>query len=60
MKTGRKLHELLKELERQEREKRDYISPASSLRLKEDGHTLSMGEHVFRTTALFHLSLIRI
>ena len=54
MKTGRKLHELLKELERQEREKRDYISPASSLRLKEDGHTLSMGEHGFRTTALFH------
>ena len=54
MKTGRNIQELLRELRRQETEKRDYISPASSLRLLEDGQTLSMGEHGFRTTALFH------
>ena len=54
MKTGRNLQGLLKELRRQESEKRDYISPASSLMLKEDGQTLSMGETDFGTTALFH------
>ena len=54
MKTGRNLQELLIELRRQESAKRDYISPASSLLLKEDGHTLSMGEHGFMTTSLFH------
>ena len=54
MKTGRDLKELLIELRRQESEKRDYISPASSLRLLEDGHTLSMGEQEFGTTGLFH------
>ena len=47
MKTGRNLQELLIELRRQESAKRDYISPASSLLLKEDGHTLSMGEADF-------------
>ena len=54
MKTGRNLQELLLELRRQESAKRDYISPASSLLLREDGHTLSMGDSDFVTTALFH------
>ncbi len=54
MKTGRNLQELLKELERQAEAKRDYISPASSLKLEEDGYTLSMGEQSFGTTGLFH------
>ena len=54
MKTGRSTQELLKELQRQQSEKRDYISPASSLRLNGDGHTLSMGDKDFRTTSLFH------
>ncbi len=54
MKTGRTLQELLKELQKQESEKRDYISPAFSLRLLEDGHTLRMGEQELGTTGLFH------
>ena len=54
MKTGRSTQELLKELQRQQSEKRDYISPASSLRLNVDGHTLSMGDKDFGTTSLSH------
>ena len=54
MKTGRSTQELLKELQRQQSEKRDYISPASSLMLNVDGHTLSMGDKDFGTTVLFH------
>ena len=54
MKTGRDLREVLVELQRQQEAKRDYISPASSLALKSDGHTLTMGDKDFSTTDLFH------
>ncbi len=54
MKTGRSLSEVLVELERQQTEKRDYISPSSSLSLQPDGRTLMMGEREFSTTDLFH------
>ena len=54
MKTGRNLQELLLELRRQESAKRDYISPASSLLLRENGQTLNMAGQDFGTTALFH------
>ena len=54
MKTGRDLREVLVELNRQQAEKRDYISPASSLSLRPDGRTFSMAEKEFSTTDLFH------
>ena len=54
MKTGRDLGEVLTELKRQQAEKRDYISPSSSLTLSPDGRTLNMGENAFSTTDLFH------
>ena len=54
MKTGRDLGEVLQELKRQQAEKRDYISPSSSLSLRPDGRTLAMGEKNFSTTDLFH------
>lgn len=54
MKTGRSLNEVLVELQRQQTEKRDYISPSFSLSLRPDGRTLSMGEQEFGTTELFH------
>lgn len=54
MKTGRDLREVLVELNRQQAEKRDYISPSSSLSLRPDGRTLTMGEQEFGTTDLFH------
>lgn len=54
MKTGRDLREVLIELQRQREAKKDYISPAASLALGEDGHTLNMGENEFSTTDLFH------
>jgi len=54
MKTGRDLREVLVELNRQQAEKRDYISPSSSLSLRPDGRTFSMGEKTFSTTDLFH------
>jgi hypothetical protein len=54
MKTGRNLREVLVELNRQQAEKRDYISPSSSLSLRPDGRTFSMGEKTFSTTDLFH------
>lgn len=54
MKTGRDLKDVLVELNRQQAEKRDYISPSSSLALQSDGHTLMMGEKTFSTTDLFH------
>ena len=54
MKTGRDLREVLVELDRQQAEKRDYISPSSSLSLLPDGRTLTMGEQEFGTTGLFH------
>lgn len=54
MKTGRALPEVLTELQRQQAEKRDYISPSASLHLADDGRTFSMGEKEFSTTDLFH------
>lgn len=54
MKTGRNLREVLVELNRQQEAKRDYISPSSSLALRPDGRTLTMGEKDFSTTDLFH------
>ena len=54
MKTGRALPDVLTELKRQQDAKRDYISPASSLVLQEDGRALRMGENTFGTTELFH------
>ena len=54
MKTGRALPDVLTELKRQQDAKRDYISPASSLVLQEDGRALRMGENTFDTTELFH------
>ena len=54
MKTGRELPEVLVELQRQQAEKRDYISPSFSLSLQPDGRTLAMGEKEFGTTELFH------
>lgn len=58
MKTGRALPDVLKELKRQNDSKRDYISPAPSLNLWDDGRTLSMrtpvSQELFGTTDLFH------
>lgn len=54
MKTGRSLPEVLTELQRQQSEKRDYISHSNALRLANDGRTFSMGEKNFATTDLFH------
>ncbi len=54
MKTGRDLREVLLELQRQQEAKKDYVSPAGSLALREDGRTLAMGEKEFNTTELFH------
>lgn len=54
MKEGRSLAAVLLALEAQEKEKRDYVSPASSLHLENDGYTISMGERQFHATELFH------
>lgn len=54
MKTGRDLREVLLELQRQQEAKKDYVSPAAALSLREDGRTLAMGEKEFTTTDLFH------
>ena len=54
MKTGRDLREVLTELKGQQKAKRDYISPASSLSLAPDGRTFSLAEKEFSTTDLFH------
>ena len=67
MKQGRTLSEVMTELKRQEDVKRDYISPAASLELQEDGSTLYMNSpqsqaastriitrETLGTTELFH------
>ena len=67
MKQGRALPEVLSELQRQNTAKRDFIAPAASLRLSDDGetflmdHVWSKDDHVapkdaevFGTTDLFH------
>ena len=60
MKTGRSLTEVMRELDRQNRAKKDLIAPAQGMRLQDDGRTfeithLATGDHeVFDTTRLFH------
>ena len=54
MKTGKNIQELVTELQRQQSEKRDYISPADALQLQDDGRTLTMRNMDFQATSLFH------
>ncbi|MCD8110259.1 MAG: DUF945 domain-containing protein [Clostridiales bacterium] len=60
MKTGRSLQEVMVELDRQSKAKRDYIGPGEGMRLREDGrtfelnHLISGEQEVFDTTQLFH------
>lgn len=60
MKTGRSLKEVMAELDRQSRAKRDYIGPAEAFRLRDDGrtfeinHAVSGQQEVFDTSQLFH------
>ena len=55
MKAGRSLQEVLVELNRQNKAKKDYIAPAQSMKLEKDGRTFQMGhEKTFATTELFH------
>ena len=42
MKTGRNLQEVLVELNRQNKAKQDFISPAQGMRLREDGRTFTL------------------
>ena len=60
MKTGRSLKEVMAELNRQSRAKRDYIGPAEAFHLRDDGrtfeisHAVSGQQEVFDTSQLFH------
>ncbi len=60
MKTGRSLKEVMAELDRQSRAKRDYIGPAEAFHLRDDGqtfeinHVVSGQQEVFATSQLFH------
>ncbi|MCD8082853.1 MAG: DUF945 domain-containing protein [Clostridiales bacterium] len=60
MKTGRNLNELMVELDRQSKAKKDYIGPGAGMRLWDDGHTFEInhpgtgGQEVFNTSQLFH------
>ena len=60
MKTGRTLNEVMLELDRQAKAKKDYIGPATGMRLRDDGrtfeinHMVSGEQEVFGTTNLFH------
>lgn len=60
MKTGRNLQEVLVELDRQNKAKQDFISPAQGMHLREDGHTFELNhlttdrQMTFGTTSLFH------
>ena len=60
MKTGRNLQEVLVELDRQNKAKQDFISPAQGMRLREDGRTFEINhlttnqQEVFGTISLFH------
>lgn len=60
MKTGRNLQEVLVELDRQNKAKQDFISPAQGMRLREDGRTFELNhlttdrQMTFDTTSLFH------
>ena len=54
------MQEVLVELNRQNKSKQDFISPAQGMRLREDGHTFEINhlttsqQEVFGTTSLFH------
>ena len=54
------MQEVLVELNRQNKAKQDFISPAQGMRLREDGHTFEINhltsnqQEVFGTTPLFH------
>lgn len=60
MKAGRSLKEVMAELDRQSRAKRDYIGSAEAFRLRDDGrtfeinHAVSGRQEVFGTSQLFH------
>lgn len=60
MKTGRSLQEVLVELDRQNKAKKDFIGPAEAFRLHDDGrtfeinHLVSGQQEMFGTTQLFH------
>lgn len=59
MKTGRNLNEVMMELDRQNKAKKDYIGPAQAFRLYDDGQTFKIGHTAgdgerFGTTRLFH------
>ena len=60
MKTGRSLQEVMIELDRQSKAKRDFIGQAETFHLREDGktfeinHMLARKQEVFGTTQLFH------
>ncbi|MCD7825520.1 MAG: DUF945 domain-containing protein [Clostridiaceae bacterium] len=59
MKTGKTIQEFMKELDRQNREKRDFIAPAAGMRLWDDGNTFEINhpdtgeKEVFGTTEHF-------
>ena len=42
MKQGKPLADVLSELQRQNRMKRDYIAPAKAFRLEDDGETFTL------------------
>ena len=60
MKAVRSLQEVMMEMDRQNRAKKDYIGPAQGMRMREDGrtfeinHLVSGEQEVFGTTQLFH------
>ena len=59
MKQGKPLADVLSELQRQNKMKRDYIAPAKAFRLEDDGETFTLKrndgtEEMFNTTNLFH------
>jgi 4-hydroxyphenylpyruvate dioxygenase-like putative hemolysin len=60
MKTGRSLNEVMVELSRQNKAKKDYIGSAEAFHLQDDGrtfeinHIVSGQQEIFDTTQLFH------
>ena len=56
MKTGRNLQEVLVELDRQNKAKQDFISPAQGMRLREDGHTFELN-HLTTDRLRHHLAV---
>ena len=59
MKQGKPLAEVLSELQRQNKMKRDYVAPARAFRLEDNGETFTLSrndgsQEKFDTTDLFH------